>query len=142
MPAHRGGCHCGNLTLVFETAVPPAEMPVRACQCSFCRKHGVRAIADAGGSVAITAREPDALVRYRFGHGETDFLVCGRCGVYVAAYMEDGADGGVATVVANALDDQAAFVRPAEPVSYDGEAADGRRARRRKNWTPARLVTG
>ena len=34
-----GGCHCGNLRLTFETQRDPGELVVRACSCSFCRRH-------------------------------------------------------------------------------------------------------
>ena len=43
---YEGGCHCGAVRLIFETALDPRETPVRACQCSFCRKHNTLAIAD------------------------------------------------------------------------------------------------
>ena len=46
---HRGGCHCGNIRVAYLTAKPVSEWPIRACQCSFCRKHGVRATGDPEG---------------------------------------------------------------------------------------------
>src|SRR5258708_2604645 len=42
---YQGGCHCGNLRIEFETALSPAEIELRACPCTFCRKHGSRAVA-------------------------------------------------------------------------------------------------
>jgi hypothetical protein len=36
-------------------------------------------------------REPALLTRYRWGLATADFLVCGRCGVYVAAVLSEGA---------------------------------------------------
>ncbi len=35
-----GRCHCGNISLVYETAVAPAATEVRACACGFCGRHG------------------------------------------------------------------------------------------------------
>ncbi|MDD9877710.1 MAG: hypothetical protein OXR84_09755 [Magnetovibrio sp.] len=136
-----GRCHCGNLETRFRSRAAPSEIPVRACQCSFCRKHGVRAVSDPGGTAEILVHDPGKLVRYQFGHRAADFLVCGRCGVYVAAVMEDGADV-FATLIVNAFDNHQDFTRLDEPVSYAGEDEAGRRRRRREKWTPAALAIG
>ena len=39
-----GGCHCGNIEVIFETDIAPEETEPRACQCSFCRQHQSRAV--------------------------------------------------------------------------------------------------
>ena len=90
MHEHHGQCHCGNLAVTFRSAAAPEDTPVRACQCSFCRKHNTRAVADPNGEAQITVRDESALQRYRFGLGTAEFLVCGRCGVYIAAVMTEG----------------------------------------------------
>jgi hypothetical protein len=131
--SYSGQCHCGAIRFAFETEKLLAP---RACQCSFCRKHGARTVTDPDGS-AVLALGPKAL-RYRFGTGTTDFLICGRCGIYVGAIAE--LDGRLyATLNLNAFDDP----RPdlaATPVSYDGEDAAAKADRRRARWTPARLA--
>ena len=86
-----GRCHCGNLEVTYTTDIAPADATVRSCTCSFCRKHGARAVSDPAGAITYTARDPDQLHRYRFETGATDFLICRNCGVYVGAYMEDRA---------------------------------------------------
>lgn len=134
-------CHCSALMLSFTTRRAPAEMPLRECQCSFCRKHGVRTVADPEGFAEIRARDASALARYRFGLGTADYLVCARCGVYLAAVMEEG-DRAWAVLNVNAFDDRAAFTGMATPMNYDREDEAQRRARRRKLWTPARLDLG
>jgi hypothetical protein len=131
---HRGSCHCGAVRLSYRSAVPPGEAEVRACQCSFCRRHGSRAISDPGGSVTIEA-EAQALNRYRFGLGTADYFLCARCGVYVAAVMTEG-ERAWSVVIVNALDDAENFTRPAQPMVYDAEDEPARRARRRAKWTP------
>src|SRR2546422_3499160 len=85
-----GRCHCGNLELSLETSVRPEELSLRADTCSFCRRHGARTTSDPSGRVVITVHHPDELLRYRFGLETADFLVCTRCGIYVAAVMEEG----------------------------------------------------
>ena len=35
-----GACHCGNLRFTLHWPVPEGSIAVRACSCTFCRKHG------------------------------------------------------------------------------------------------------
>lgn len=130
-----GGCHCGNLTVAFETAAPPGRLAVRACACSFCRRHGARTATDPGGRVRIGVADPALLERYRFGLGTADFLVCRRCGVYLGAVHAEW-DRSWATININTFRSTAGLGEAAEPVSYDGESAAERRTRRRARWTP------
>ena len=134
----KGGCHCGNIRVAYRTAVKPANAVVRACQCSFCRKHATRAVSDPNGSLAITVKDGSLLSRYQFALHAADFLICKRCGVYVAALMPEG-DGGYATLMVNALDDHADYPQAPVPVEYGAEGEAGRRQRRREKWTPATL---
>jgi hypothetical protein len=128
-----GQCHCGALRLTFETdnALAP-----RACQCGFCRRHGARTVTDPDGAAVLTL-SPEA-VRYRFASKTTDYILCGRCGVYLGAVAT--IDGALyATLNLNVFDDP----RPdlaALPVTYDGESPTEKMARRRARWTPARLA--
>ncbi len=136
----RGGCHCGNITVTYNTTVAPEDTKPRACQCSFCRKHQSRAVSDPAGDLEIRFKNADDVNRYQFGLGSCDFIVCRTCGVYVGGFMPDPDDDrGFATLMANALDDQARYPA-AEPTVYDGEDGEGKRTRRRRVWTPARIV--
>ena len=135
-----GRCHCGNVELRFETSAPAETLQVRADTCSFCRRHGARTTSDPGGRVEITVHAADDLIRYRFALKTADFLVCARCGVYVAAVSTEGGSS-YATVNINALEDPERFAQ-AVPVTYDGETEAERRARRAARWTPAVLRVG
>lgn len=127
-----GRCHCGAIRFAFETGAPLAP---RACQCSFCRKHGARTVADPEGAAVLTLG-PET-IRYRFGSQTTDFLICARCGVYAGALA--ALDGGVyVTLNLNAFDDPRPDLEAA-PVSYDDEGVATKADRRRARWTPARL---
>jgi hypothetical protein len=135
---YAGACHCGRLKIGFETAVPPGELTVRACQCGFCRRHGARTVADPAGRMWVEAAPGAAPLNYRFGLEITDYLICPACGCYVAALMEDG--GGVFGIVnVRMLEDAAVFAAVAAPRDYDAEDEAARRQRRRGAWTP---VTG
>ena len=82
-----GSCHCGRLRLVFSTARHPLDFTPRACDCSFCRKHGAAYVSDPAGQLSVSVRE-DALRKYRQGSDTADFLLCGKCGVLVAVIFE------------------------------------------------------
>jgi hypothetical protein len=132
-----GACHCGAITIQFETRREPSELPVRICGCSFCVKHRPRYTSDPSGHVTIRIRSDADVSRYRFGLRLADFLVCRTCGVFVAAYEPAGravinldvlARGAELTAVATIF------------TAYDSEDAQARTARRTKNWTPATLA--
>jgi hypothetical protein len=130
---HAGSCHCGALKLEFVTDRP---LSPRACQCGFCRRQGARMVSDPEGSVELTL-SPEVL-RYRFGTKTTDFLLCGRCGIYAGAVQElDGRT--FATLNLNAFENPHPELE-AVRVSYEGEDSESKAERRRRKWTPARLV--
>ena len=130
---NRGQCHCGAIRLEFESE---AEFAPRQCQCGFCRRHNVRMVSDPDGEVRLTLG-PETQ-RYRFATATTDYLICGRCGVYVGAIAEvEGCT--YATLNLNAFDDAHPDLAAA-PVFYDGETAEQKAERRLRKWTPARLV--
>jgi len=132
-----GGCHCGAVKVRFETSKPPEELQVRACQCSFCRKHGALTASDGGGALTFSA-ESDALQLYRFGSRSADFLVCRNCGAYVGVVMTiDGGTYGVVNV--NTLDDASRFGRAPDAMNYEHETVEARMVRRKKFWSPAAM---
>ena len=136
---HSGGCHCGALRIEFESAIAPEAMEVRACQCSFCRKHASLAVSDPEGSVRLILQDPTVVQRYRFGLATADYLLCGRCGVYVSAVIEE-AGRHYAIVITNTLEGAERFSQTPMAVTYDAEDEAARRARRRAKWTPTAIV--
>ena len=134
----RGGCHCGALTVEHETALGFNDIPLRECQCSFCRRHGALTTSDPKGYLHIEAA-PGSANRYRFGLGITDFLLCAECGVYVAATMEtDGALTAVLNVPGVGLPGFEG--RTPSPMIYDEETPAERVERRKARWMPATFV--
>jgi hypothetical protein len=130
--AYRATCHCGAVGYVYRTAVPPAEWTVRRCQCAFCRAHGALSTSDPKGALAFQEHLEGELRRYRFAQRTADFLLCGRCGVYVGAEIATPR-GRYGIINVRLLDEE----HPAAtPVSYDGEGAADRIARREGGWTP------
>jgi hypothetical protein len=133
-----GRCHCGNLEVSFETARSPAELALRECGCTFCRRHGVTAVTDPAGRLEVVVRSPADLSRYVFGLRTAEFLVCRTCGVFVCAVCT--VDGRTyATLNANVLEARASLTVTPTPVDYDGETAATRLQRRARAWTPAEV---
>lgn len=133
-----GNCHCGNLSFRMETQLSTKELVPRECDCGFCRAHGAKCVSDPSGTATIYIDDASLLRRYRFGLQTADFLVCGRCGVYIGAAITDGEECRVTlNLRATEFHDW-----PATVVSYEGETARDRVGRRMEKWTPARMVIG
>jgi hypothetical protein len=133
---HLGGCHCGNIHVRLRLSKPPQDSPVRACACAFCRAHQTRTVADPAGLFELSADDWSLVERYRFGSRTADYVVCRRCGVYVAAVCETSA-GTRAVVNTNCLVDRAAFSQVPSVTDYDGETTEERLSRRAVRWMPA-----
>ena len=138
MERHRGQCHCGAITVDLALSKPASDVRVRSCQCGFCRRHGTRAIADRDGQAVVVAASPDDVLHYRFGLKSADYLVCRRCGTYVAAVMTEEVRS-VSVVNVGGLDVPAFRGRTGEAVTYDGEDVPARIARRKTYWMPIEL---
>jgi hypothetical protein len=134
----RGACHCGHIAIEFATSQAAADLPLRACDCSFCRRHGAKSTSDPDGKLTILA-DTGALERYRFGMRVTDFILCRNCGTYIGAMSREGAhERATLNVVGTAVPELAP--REAKSVSLDHETSESRRERRRKLWTPVEVV--
>jgi len=132
LTAIEGACHCGNITYEFRTVFTPESLVIRNCQCSFCKAHGGATARDPNGTVKILARDPSLVTLYRFGTKTTDFVICGRCGVYVGAVLtHDGKKFATLNMRLSSLD-----IDNAEPVVYDDEPAEDRVSRRMELFTP------
>jgi len=136
MTGFPGACHCGAVGVFFETDADPDSLQVRACQCGFCRRHGAKTVSDPKGRLTLSF-EPEAVHLYRFGTRTSDFLVCRECGTYVASIMED-----VAVVNAVGADIEVFAGRTPDPVDYENETIEAKRARRRAKWTPVVIEGG
>jgi|SRR5579872_515804 len=106
-----GGCHCGRLTLALVRSLDLAGIAPRACDCSFCRKHGASYISDPEGTLKITARSRDDLHKYRQGSQLADLILCRECGVLVGVIYDSGSRL-YGTVNAGCLDGDAKLAAP------------------------------
>ncbi len=133
-----GQCYCGAIRVAFESAVPVAELPLRACQCGFCRRRGTRTTSHPQAKLWIEA-DPGRVHRFRFGRKATDALICRDCGTYVASLIETPEDA-FATLNVAGVDFEAFAGRSPEPAVYDYETDEEKLVRRKTRWTPTVFV--
>ena len=135
---HPGQCHCGKLSVSFQTGKTPETLGVRTCQCDFCRSHGADNISDPDGLTTIDCA-PEDVERYSFALRTADFLICKSCGVYCAAVMGEGVRI-VSTLNVIGLRMTDFFDIEEAPVEYGAETTEERIARRFEKWTPTRFT--
>jgi hypothetical protein len=135
--AFTGTCHCGAIRGTLHATKPAAELQVRACQCSFCTRHGAMTVGDPAGRATFEI-DRTALTKYQFGTRTGTSLICARCGMYAGVILEDG---GKTWSVLNArgLAIPEFAGRSPEAVVYDGETPESRIARRKAKWTPTEI---
>ena len=115
-------------------------MNPRACDCSFCIKHGAAYVSDPAGQLQVTTADPSTVRAYRQGSEAARFQLCGECGVLVAVTFEHDARlfGAVNVTCLDARTDFGATVS-ASPQSLSPEA---KVARWLQVWVPdVQLVT-
>jgi hypothetical protein len=135
MQEYQGGCHCGALGIIYRTNIDPIYWRLRHDGCSFCRRHGVVGTSDPAGNLSIDIKNPSKVRHYRFAHRTADFLICGECGVFVAA-LTDTARGKRAVINARVLDGVSLNWASVTYVHFDDESPPQRVDRRSLHWTP------
>jgi hypothetical protein len=130
-----GRCHCGNIGFTLHWQPEPAQIPARACNCSFCSKHGGVWTSCPTGALKVSVQDPARVNRYLFGTKTAVFHVCSACGVVPVVTSEiDGRTYAVVSV--NAFENVDAALLAPGAVSFDGEGVGDRLARRQRNWIP------
>lgn len=128
-----GKCHCGNISFSLAWEPDPAEIPARACTCSFCTKHGGVWTSHPGGALEVMVKDASLVSTYAFGTRTAEFHICARCGVVpvVTSRIDDHL---YAVVSVNAFEGVSQSLLRRAPASFDGEGNDARLARRKRNW--------
>ena len=128
-----GGCHCGNVAYRLTWEPEPGAIPARACDCSFCVKHGGVWTSNPGARLVVAVRDRSAVSEYLFGTRTATFHVCARCGVPPLVTSEiEGRTYAVVNV--NTFSNVPASMLQRAPASFEGEDASSRLARRQRNW--------
>ncbi len=128
-----GSCHCGNIRYVLHWPEASAEIPVRECGCTFCRKHGGAWTSHRDAELAVVLNDNTAVSTYRFGTSTAEFYVCSRCGAvpFVTSDIEKHL---YAVVNVNTFEVVDSSSLPRSSANFDGEDTAGRLERRKRNW--------
>jgi hypothetical protein len=128
-----GRCHCANISFKLAWEPEPAEIPARACDCSFCTKHGGVWTSCPTGALTVTVGNARLVSPYSFGTKTAQFHICSRCGVVpLVTSLIEGRTYAVVSVNAFEGVDPQLLKRASASFGAEDEAA--RLARRRKNW--------
>jgi len=148
MRRFNGGCHCGNISFVFQRPEDDiletggdARIPARACGCSFCTRHGASYTSHPEGRLDAEIRDLSLVSRYRFGTRTAEFFVCKRCGV--VPFVTSTIDGALYAVInVNTTEPASGISFETSIADFDGEEVDDRLARRARSWIPdVRIVS-
>jgi hypothetical protein len=128
-----GRCHCGNIAFELDWVGDAAEIPARACGCTFCVKHGGVWTSNPKGILRVQLQDEKMVSKYEFGTRTATFHVCARCGAVPVVTSEVG--GRLYAVVnVNAFENvEPARLRRAA-ADFEGEDLQARLARRTRNW--------
>ena len=131
-----GKCHCGNISYVLLWPGNGEKIPVRACGCTFCTKHGGSYTSNREAELRAVVGDKALVSSYQFGTATATFHVCARCGV--VPFVTSQIEGHLYAVVnVNTFEgiDPSSFVRAASCV--DGENVADRLERRKGTWIPS-----
>jgi hypothetical protein len=129
----QGKCHCGNIAFSLTWEPDPVEIPARACDCSFCTKHGGVWTSNPKGTLKVVVKDPSLVSQYAFGTRTADFHICKQCGIVpvVTSRIDDHL---YAVVSVNAFEGVKQSLLRRAPSNFDDEGTDSRLARRKRNW--------
>ncbi|MEM7540676.1 MAG: hypothetical protein AAF384_03710 [Pseudomonadota bacterium] len=135
MPDITGGCHCENIRYEFFWPLDGDQVPVRACGCDFCQKHGGVWASHPLAKLHLTATSLTDVSRYTFGHATAEFLFCTCCGSLITAISEID-EILYAVINVNSFDPIDPLTLSSRATDFESEDIDARLARRQRHWTP------
>ncbi len=128
----QGHCHCGQLSFELRLLYDAPIILARACDCSFCTRHGC-AWTSLPDSDLLIYEHPAQVSRYRFETSTADFHICRSCG---CVPLVSSLIGEQEYAVVNAK--MFSNVDPANiqmsPVQITDESEAERLRRRQRNW--------
>ena len=128
-----GNCHCGNIAFSLDWPGDAAEIPARACGCTFCVRHGAVWTSNPAGRLWVRLRNEKRVNTYRFGTGTAFFHICEMCGCvpFVASKVDEQR---YAVVNVNLFVNVEASRLRRVAADFEGEALGARLARRKRTW--------
>lgn len=129
----KGKCHCGNIAFDLAWKGDPSAIPARACDCTFCVKHGGVWTSNPDSALMVAMRDASLVSKYSFGTRTATFHVCSECGT-VPLVTSEIANHLYAVVNVNTFENVDSSKLRRAAASFDGEDTQSRLARRGKNW--------
>ncbi len=128
-----GSCHCGNISFKLAWEPEPLEIAARACDCSFCTKHGGVWASCRTGALKVYVADPSLVSKYSFCTKTALFHICSKCGIVpvVTSQIEGRIYAVVSVNAFEGLDDS---LLKRSSASFEAEDEETRLARRQKNW--------
>lgn len=137
----KGGCHCGNIAYELEWPEDAPHIPARACDCTFCTKHGGVWTSHPQARLRIEIDDSNAVSVYEFGTKTAQFHVCAKCGVVpMVTCVLEGRRYAVVNVNTFSNVEPSALQRAS--ASFEGEDLGSRLARRARNWISDVRIAG
>ncbi len=130
-----GSCHCGNVKFTAQSATDLSEFNPRACDCSFCSKHGAGFFSDPDGELSFLVQNGAEFKRYQHGSRQAVFMVCKSCGVLVGVMAK--IDGIAYAAINTRALDAAHSTADAVTTSPESLSAEERLARWKSRWFKA-----
>ena len=129
----RGSCHCGNIRFQLTWPLGGPEIPVRACSCSFCVRHGAAYTSHPDATLRAEIGDPRLVSRYSFATATAEFVICTRCGAlpFATSRIDDRV---YAVVNVNTFEDVDPECLTSAVTDFDGESVEDRLARRASKW--------
>jgi hypothetical protein len=128
-----GKCHCGTIAFTLDWPDGQPDIPARACNCSFCIKHGGVWTSNPSAKLVVVLHHADLVSTYAFGTKTATFHVCTRCGAVpiVTSVIENHV---YAVVNVNTIENLDALRLRKGAADFGNEDVGSRLARRCKNW--------
>ena len=136
-----GKCHCGNIAFELDWPRGSPDIPARACDCSFCVKHGGVWTSNPESRLDVVIGDASRVSKYEFGTRTATFHVCTICGA-VPLVTSEVAGHRYAVVNVNALEGVEPSRLRRTAAHFAGEDIDSRLARRSRNWIADVHITG
>ena len=128
-----GKCHCGNISYEFLWPEPGSRIPVRACSCTFCTKHGGVYTSHPDGQLTVQISNQNLAYQYSFGTKTAEFHICTECGA--VPFVTSTIKGKVYAVVnVNTFEGVDRAELDSSVTDFDGESVGDRLERRKKKW--------
>jgi len=128
-----GKCHCGSIRYEFLWPELGSQIPVRACSCTFCIKHGGVYTSHPDAQLTVQISDLTLVNKYIFGTKTAEFYICSGCGVvpFVTSTIE-GHEYAVVNV--NTFEGVSKSELDASVADFDGESVGDRLNRRKQRW--------